>query len=221
MVVSVDVAGLLHERRDVAHRSDLRLAVQPLAGKELLDCEAALRRIPDLAEKGRDGLQVVDRDVAANVDGIAAQQIAQERHPHCRALHVVVDRHGEIPGADAVISRVMEPVRLRELVRKRGLSHARHAEQRDGLVLPSHELGPGHLHGVSRPLGGPAPRHQPPSIPDRTHIRLDISHLVIPRLKRHGGLRVRRVEACRSPRSLRTCTSRTGLSRATRHPCRS
>ena len=150
MSVAIDVARLLDESGHVAHRADLRLAVQALAREELLAGETAFRRIPHLAEKGRKRLQVVDGDVAADVDGVAAKEGAQERHLHGRALDVVDDRLFEVPGADTVVPRVVEPVALREPVRERRLADPGHAEQRDCLVFPPQELFPSHLHGISR-----------------------------------------------------------------------
>ena len=58
MFVPVDVVRLLDEVDDVAHGGDFRIMVQALAGQELLAGEPALRRISDLAEKGRERLQV-------------------------------------------------------------------------------------------------------------------------------------------------------------------
>src|SRR5690606_25911215 len=53
MIVAVDLASLLNELLDVAHRADLGLTVQPLALLELLDGQTAQVGSADLAEERR------------------------------------------------------------------------------------------------------------------------------------------------------------------------
>ena len=150
MVVSVDLAGLLPRTRQ--RRASLRFLPRGAGadgrGTPLWRGRPSTHPRP-CRERSRIGSRLWTVMLLRTVNRVAAQQIAQEWHLHRRTLHVVVDRLGEIPGSDAVVPRVMEPVRLRESVRQRGLAYARHAQQRDGLVLPPHELGPGHLHGVA------------------------------------------------------------------------
>src|SRR5690606_41567342 len=57
MIVAVDLASLLDELLDVAHRADLGLTVQPLALLELLDGQTAQVGSADLAEERRHGLE--------------------------------------------------------------------------------------------------------------------------------------------------------------------
>ena len=155
VVVAVDLLRLDDELGDVAHRADLGLAVQPLPALELGDGQPAEVRAADLAEERRDGLQVVHRDVARDVDRVVAQQLAQEVDLHGLALDVVEDRLGEILRADAIVARVVKPLRRRQLVGERRLADAGHAEQRDGLVRPGQELRASHAHGARTGSLGP------------------------------------------------------------------
>ena len=136
VLVSVDLVSLLDKLFHVAHGADLGLLVQPLARLELLHVEPPQVLVADLAEKAGHRRQVVNGDVAGDVDGIAAQQIAQEVDLHGLALDVVEDRFGQVLGTDPVIARIMEPLGLGQLVGERGLAHSRHAEKGDRLARP-------------------------------------------------------------------------------------
>src|SRR5690606_19588361 len=107
-------------------------------------------RPADLAEKRRDRLEIVDRDVARDVDRVAAQEIPQKADLHRLPLDVVENRLGQIFRADPIVPRVVEPRRLRQLVRERRLTDAGHAEQRDRLVRPLEKLLACHSHIESR-----------------------------------------------------------------------
>src|SRR5690606_22857507 len=138
--------SLSDELGHVLHGGDLGFAVQRLAALELGQPEAAALGVAELAEEARDRMQVVDRDVVADVDRVRAQQVAQERHLHGVGLDLVQDRLAQVARADAIIARVVEPVVAAQQVRQAGLAHARHAEERDGAVLPRPELRPAEFH---------------------------------------------------------------------------
>ncbi len=150
MIVAIDLVGLRDEGRDVLHGGDLGIVMQPLTALELLERQAAAPRIPYLAQERGDGLEVVDRDVAADVDRVASQQVAQKVDLHRLLLDIVQYRFLKVLGADAVIAGVVEPALLWQLVGQGGLAYPRHAEQTYRLVPPAQELFPAHPHVAHR-----------------------------------------------------------------------
>ncbi|AAU91862.1 hypothetical protein MCA1877 [Methylococcus capsulatus str. Bath] len=146
MLVTVNLAHFLDEFRHVPHRRDLGLPVQRLPPLEFLQRQATLRRVAELAQEGRDGREIVHRDVATDIDRIRHQEVAQERHLHRLALDVVQDRLIEIAGTDPVVAGIMEPGPFRQLVGQGGLTRPRHAEQGDLLAIPVQKLLRGQTH---------------------------------------------------------------------------
>ena len=126
--------------RHIRHGPRSPPPVQALAALELIEWQATPGRGADLAQEGRDRRQVVHRDVAGDVDGVAAQQVAQEVHLHRLPLDVVEDRFLEVLGADPVVTRVVKPGGAGQLVGQCGLAHAGHAEEGDRPTGPGQEL---------------------------------------------------------------------------------
>jgi hypothetical protein len=96
----------------------------------LLERQPALGFAAGAAEIGRERRQVLEGDVALDLDRIRAQQVAQEPHLHGLGLEVVDDELAHVAGADAVVDRIVEPVRLAQDRRQPRLADAGHAEHR-------------------------------------------------------------------------------------------
>src|SRR5581483_4683410 len=97
-------------------------------------------RVAEFAEEARHRMQVVHRDVVADVDRVGAQQIAQYRDLYRLRLDVVEDGLVQVARADAVIGRIVKPVVPAQHVRQPRLADARHPEQRDAFLVPRLEL---------------------------------------------------------------------------------
>ncbi len=83
---------------------------------------------------------MVEGDVRLNVYGVGQKQVAQEGYAHRLALEVVDDVLAHVAGADAVVDRVVIPLRILQQVRERRLADAGHAEYGDGLLGPAREV---------------------------------------------------------------------------------
>src|ERR1043166_9613969 len=92
VAVPVDLVRLADELGDILHRGDFRIVVQDLPALEFGKIETAPSRIAELSEKPQHRLQVVDGDVARDVNGVRAKQVAEKRNLHRLALDLIEDR---------------------------------------------------------------------------------------------------------------------------------
>ncbi|KOR29058.1 hypothetical protein TI04_09535 [Achromatium sp. WMS2] len=146
MAVAVDLSGLVDEVGNIEHRPHLGIMVQLLPALEFAETDAPAIRVADLAEERGERVQVVKADVVADEDGVAAQQVSQERHLHHLQLDVVANRLVEVVAADPVVAGIVIPFAARQQGRESCLADAGHPEEGNPFCLPGTKGLRGHAH---------------------------------------------------------------------------
>ena len=126
--------GPLDEARHFQQSGDLALSVLLLAAAVLVERQPALAGVAGPAEVGRQRVEIGEGDVGADLDRVRAQQFAQERHLHGLGLEVVDDELAHVASADAVVDRVVKPLRAAQQRCQPGLADAGHAEHGHGVT---------------------------------------------------------------------------------------
>ena len=70
VLVPIDGIHLANKFRNISHRTNFRLTMEILTSLKFLKTEPTLQGVTDLAEETRDRGQVINGDIAANVDRI-------------------------------------------------------------------------------------------------------------------------------------------------------
>jgi len=149
MLVAVDGIHLADKLGNVTHGANFGLPVQRLTTLEFRETEPSLPRISQFTQESRHRREIIYRDVAANVDRIRLQQIAQEWNLHRLQLDVVGDRFIQIARTDSIVPRIVKPGFPGQLVGQGGFPHPGHTQQGDAFGFPFPEFRGRHFHRLN------------------------------------------------------------------------